>query len=135
MRGKSQVIKDVSKLTFKKNGPRVWDSVQPGLCVQINPAGRTSFYVVLNGIKQSYKKIGDHPAMTLEDARKLASELRERAKAGYATTNVTNETLAQVWQRIQIEDTPYRGYALETRRNMAQLYEKWVPMVIPPFLV
>jgi len=53
MRVKSQVIKDVRKLTFKKNGPRVWDSVQPGLCVQNTPASRTSFYVVLNGIKQS----------------------------------------------------------------------------------
>jgi len=46
---------------------------------------------------------------------------------------VTNETLAQVWQRIQIEDTPYRGYALKTRRNMAQLYEKWVPIKSLPF--
>jgi hypothetical protein len=127
-RGKAKQLLNVDRI---KPGPKLtrhWDSVQQGLCIAVRPNGGKSWYVVLNSqAKQSFKKIGEHPAMELPEARRIAGELRERAKASLPTLVVQDHTVEQAWRLIQTSETPYKRYAIHTRENVGILFEKWIP--------
>lgn len=77
--------RSVRSLKAKKNRRlRVFDSIAPGLVLQVTPAGAKSFYFVFREPKQrpQWLRLGDAPALSLADARDIANSERSILAAG-----------------------------------------------------
>lgn len=120
-RGKSKPLKDVSKLTWNPRGSKIqrhWDSIQSGLFVQIYPApadkrmtGRRVFYVrFTRNEKQSMKRMGDFPELSLDEARKRAAEIRVSADLGI-NQDLTMDQLFSIIMRNKTYPIHNRSFA------------------------
>lgn len=94
-RGKAVPLTD-SKIKSAPVGS-TWDSVQPGLLVVVTKKKRRMFRVRydLDG-KQRFKVLGDYPMLTLDKARLLAYDIREKAKQGAPAVVAGDITVADV---------------------------------------
>lgn len=144
MRGKAKKLTDVSKLKWKSDGPerqQHWDAECPGLLVRVYPApgdaratGRRSFYVRYDQDgKQRFKLLGQYPELDLLTARRLASEVRAKAKAGLPTESTTTVTVADAWKRIQVSPL-FTRYARSTKAALAVNFDKHIQFKSQPVL-
>lgn len=71
----------------------IWDTILPGFHVIVRPSGRRSFYAFyrLRSHKQQTVKLGDFPAMTVEEAREKYKELTSQAFDGLDPVAVIRE--------------------------------------------
>lgn len=77
----------VKKLTTEKPREKFWDTIEPGLGLQVSRNGRKVWVVSYreNGERVRREKvIGEWPDLTVADARLKASELRNSIKRGYS---------------------------------------------------
>lgn len=71
----------------------IWDTILSGFHVIVRPSGRRSFYAFyrLRSHKQQTVKLGDFPAMTVEEAREKYKELTSQAFDGLDPVAVIRE--------------------------------------------
>ena len=107
---------------------RVWDSVQKGLNVRVYPTGKKVFYLrYTEHGKQRLRKIGDYPALSLENARFDAAEIRAKAKAGIAAAATTRITMDQLWQEITSNTVyPFHSNAISTQKNYLIYWNRYI---------
>lgn len=74
----------------------IWDTLIPGFYVLVRPSGRKSFYAFyrLRNKNQQTIKLGDFPAMTVEDAREKCKDLLNQAFNGFDPLAVIRERAA-----------------------------------------
>lgn len=76
----------------------IWDTLMPGFFATIRPSGRRSFYAYyrLRNKKQQKIKLGDFPAMTVEEAREKYKELTGQVFDGLDPLAVIRERAADM---------------------------------------
>lgn len=76
----------------------IWDTLMPGFFATIRPSGRRSFYAYyrLRSKKQQKIKLGDFPAMTVEEAREKYKELTGQVFDGLDPLAVIRERAADM---------------------------------------
>lgn len=146
MRGKAKALSDIGKLKWNPRGSAIqrhWDSMQPGLCVQVYPSpadkrqtGRRAFYVrFTDDSKQRFQKIGDWPEVSLDVARKKAATIRSNAREGLPQAPTKVVTVKDAWDAVQRGETcPYARYARNTKLTLCGTFENWVPFKGMPLL-
>lgn len=100
----------------KEHDYNIWDTLIPGLFVVVYSSGRKSFYCQfrLKNKKQKKAKIGDFPAVLLEDAREKAQKWLAIAADGRDPIEEIRERAARL------------VYAPEKDGTLAELYDKFL---------
>ena len=116
---------------------RLWGSRQPGLLIVTSPKCRQSFKVRydLNG-KQRFKVIGDYPMLTLDEARKIAHEIRAKAKTGakpaikgeIMVAKVVNEFLRNPRYPLSKRSTTYQ---MQWFKRYERVFESHIELMDP----
>ena len=78
---------------------KIWDTILSGFFVSVRPSGRKSFYAFyrLRNHKQQKIKLGDFPAMTVEEAREKYKELTNQVFDGV-------DPVAAIRERARLEE-------------------------------
>jgi integrase len=130
MKGKNIVLKmDEIKWNPKGAGlQRVWDSVQAGLNVRVYPTGKKVFYIRFNEHgKQRLRKLGDFPALSLENARSDAAEIRKKAKEGITAAATVRITMGELWEEITRNTVyPFHSNAFSTQKNYLIYWNSYI---------
>ena len=95
---------------------KIWDTILSGFFVSVRPSGRKSFYAYyrLRNHKQQKIKLGDFPAMTVEEARERYKELTNQAFGGI-------DPVAAIRERARMDEPdPARNGTVN------DLYEKYM---------
>ncbi len=98
----------VNSLTSEARRYRVNDEKQAGLCIVVQPSGKKTFsvrYRTADG-KNSEKTLGDFPSVSVEEARRLASDIRGRVIT-------TQEDPAEEARKARSEGTEKRQRTLK----------------------
>jgi hypothetical protein len=130
MKGKNIVLNmDAIKWNPKGAGlQRVWDSVQAGLNVRVYPTGKKVFYIRFNEHgKQRLRKLGDFPALSLENARSDAAEIRKKAKEGITAAATVRITMGELWEEITRNTVyPFHSNASSTQKNYLIYWNSYI---------
>lgn len=114
-------------------GSYVWDALVPGFGVRVYPSGKRSFifqYRTRTG-KQGKLQVGHYPAMTVENARKLARGYRAEVDSGKDPSNDRKAarsapTMAELADYYCEQYARSRGLRLSTVRAARGLLDKFV---------
>ena len=116
----------------KSSRDEIWDSVVPGFGYRKSVAGKAAFFISFRdgAGKKRRRAIGKYPAMTLAEARKLATEAIKKAARGEAINvqvEKIDKSFATLMERYLTE------YAEQRLRTATQLRRALTRYALPLF--